>query len=147
MRGVFAVLGEREGRQTPVTADFSRWTFRRQTAKPPFSAAQKSAFGSAAIFGADRAYFIPVNKISKCFSHNFRLFLTISALFHLLFITLQTQCPRILHTALWQKMWSDSPRWNHYRSWRRGFLFCPSARYKSYKHLSTAVYSSKFTGQ
>ena len=116
LRGVFAVLGEREGRKTPVTEDFSRWTFRGQSAKPPFSAAQKSAFGSAAIFGADRAYFIPVNKISKCFSHNFRLFLTISALFHLLSITLQTQCPRILHTALWQKMWSDSPRWNHYRS-------------------------------
>ena len=42
LRGVFAVLGERERRQTPVTADFSRWPFRSQSAKPPFSTAQKS---------------------------------------------------------------------------------------------------------
>ena len=34
MSGVFAVLGEREGHQIPVTADFSRWPFRSQTAKP-----------------------------------------------------------------------------------------------------------------
>ena len=32
MRGVFAVVGEHEGLQMPVTADFSRWTFRRLSA-------------------------------------------------------------------------------------------------------------------
>ena len=60
LRGVFAVFGEREGRQTPVTADFSRWTFRRRSAKPSLSTAQKSAFCAAAIFSADRTYFAPL---------------------------------------------------------------------------------------
>ena len=42
LRGTFAVIGEHQARKRPVTADFSRWPFRSQSAKPPFSTAQKS---------------------------------------------------------------------------------------------------------
>ena len=59
LRGVFAVFGEHEGRQTPVTADFSRWTFRRRLRKSQFSTTQKSDFQVRAIFSADRTYFAP----------------------------------------------------------------------------------------
>ena len=58
--GVFAVAGERDARKRPVTADFSRWTFRSQTAKPPLSTTRKSDFCIAAIFSADRTYFAPL---------------------------------------------------------------------------------------
>ena len=44
LAGAFAVVGEREGHQTPATADFSRWPFRSQTSKPPFSTTRKSDF-------------------------------------------------------------------------------------------------------
>ena len=67
MRGVFTVFGEREGRQTPVTADFSRWTFRRRLRKSQFSTTQKSDFQVRAIFGADRAYFAPLKTIERDF--------------------------------------------------------------------------------
>ena len=50
LRGAFAVIGEREGLQMPVTADFSRWTFRRRLRKLLFSTTQKSAFHAATIF-------------------------------------------------------------------------------------------------
>ena len=60
LRGVFAVVGEHEGHQTPATADFSRWTFRSQAAKLPFSITQKSDFQVRSIFGTDCAYFAPL---------------------------------------------------------------------------------------
>ena len=60
LRGIFAVLGEREAQKRPVTADFSRWPFRRRLRKSQFSSTRKSAFGSAAIFGVKRAYFAPL---------------------------------------------------------------------------------------
>jgi len=44
----------------PVTADFSRWTFRRRLRNLLFSTARKSDFQVRAIFGADRAYFEPL---------------------------------------------------------------------------------------
>ena len=57
LRGVFAVVGERDAWKRPVTADFSRWTFRSQTAKPPLSTTRKSDFSVASIFGGKRVYF------------------------------------------------------------------------------------------
>ena len=57
LAGVSAVVGEREGHQTPATADFSRWTFRRRLRNPLFSTAQKSDFQVREIFGVDCAYF------------------------------------------------------------------------------------------
>jgi len=41
----------------PVTADFSRWTFRSQTAKTLFSAVRKSAF-SATQFSEKNMYIL-----------------------------------------------------------------------------------------
>jgi len=41
----------------PVTADFSRWTFRRRLRNLPFSTTQKSDFCATAIFGGKRVYF------------------------------------------------------------------------------------------
>ena len=67
LRGVFAVLGEREGHQAPATADFSRWTFRSQTAKPPLSTTRKSDFCTVAIFGGKRVYFAPLYSIERGF--------------------------------------------------------------------------------
>ena len=60
LAGVFAVLGGRQARKMPVTADFSRWPFRRRLRNFPFSTTQKSDFCATAIFSADRTYFAPL---------------------------------------------------------------------------------------
>jgi len=55
-----AVKGEQDTPLVPITADFSRWTFRRRLRNLLFSTARKSDFQVRAIFGADRAYFEPL---------------------------------------------------------------------------------------
>jgi len=50
-----------------MTADFSRWTFRRRLRKSQFSTTQKSDFCIAAIFGGKRAYFAPPQSMKKDF--------------------------------------------------------------------------------
>jgi len=58
--GVFAVMGERQGRQMPMSAAFPRRPFRSRSAKPLFSTTRKSDFYTAAIFDAKYAYFAPL---------------------------------------------------------------------------------------
>ena len=67
LRGTFAVIGERQAQKRPVTADFSRWTFRRRLRKSQFSTTQKSDFCIAAIFGGKRVYFAPLKTIERDF--------------------------------------------------------------------------------
>ena len=53
---IFAVKGEREERQTPVTAAFSRLPLRRRLNNSLFSTTQESTFQVRAIFNVKRTY-------------------------------------------------------------------------------------------
>ena len=47
-------------------------------------------------------------KLKKTFLHNFYSFFALFALIHMFFTTLLPHCFRVLHTALWLKMWSKN---------------------------------------
>ena len=47
-------------------------------------------------------------KLKKTFLHDFYSFFALFALIHIFFTTLLPHCFRVLHTALWLKMWSKN---------------------------------------